>query len=104
MKINYAKIILLFIFAICLININACQKCDPTEDIKRIAKEEAEKAAKQAVEDFKQDLKDKAAKKPKNKEDFIIKAIFVILIVIAAAVLFRYGIRRVRKNLNIRSR
>ena len=102
MKIHYAKIVLLFIFVICLININACQKCDPTDDIKRIAQEEAEKAAKQAIEKIEKDMQDAAEIEYQKKKNFIIKAIIVLIIVIGVAVLLRYGIRKNRKNLNIR--
>ena len=103
MKIHYAKVILLFILAICLININACQECvkKPIQDIVR---EETEKAVKQAEEKIKADIQKQAEEKAKKKKDFIIKVIFILVIVIAAAVLFRYGIRRIRKNPNRRNR
>ena len=109
MKIHYAKIVLLFIFVICLININACQKCDPTDDIKRIAQEEAQKAAKQTVQEISrkaeeeakrkaQEARQKAAREAQEKKDFIIKAIFALIIFITVAVLFRYGIRKKFKH------
>ena len=90
MKIHYAKIVLLFIFVICLININACQKCDPTDDIKRIAQEEAQKAAKQTVQEI--------SRKAEEDRKSIIKAIFALIIFITVAVLFRYGIRKKFKH------
>ncbi len=109
MKIHYAKIVLLFIFVICLININACQKCDPTDDIKRIAQEEAQKAAKQTVQEISRKAEEEAKEisrkaeeeaKRKAEEDrkSIIKAIFALIIFITVAVLFRYGIRKKFKH------
>ena len=98
MKIHYAKIVLLFIFVICLININACQKCDPTDDIKRIAQEEAQKAAKQTVQEISRKAEEEAKRKAEEDRKSIIKAIFALIIFITVAVLFRYGIRKKFKH------